>query len=146
MSALDVEQCAGVVMPNIADRRCTSSINTVAAEAMGSVLNAMYETQDKTLCERTLVGMSTELLSGLAHETVSSLAADELDRRRAYSEAFERVMRICHMSNGKLVPPKAMIPAMLQVLAAAMASSLVRRSQTTQGMLILLFFFKCNEI
>jgi hypothetical protein len=40
-------------------------------------------------------------------------------------------MRVCYLSQGKLAPPKSMVPAMVNVAAAALAASLVRRSQTT---------------
>ena len=138
MPPSDLERCAAVVLPNIADRRCTSLINTASAEAMGSVLYALRDYDQPAnggqpaLRERVLVSTTTELLAGLLHETSSALGDDEMDRRRAYSESVERAMRICHASAGKLAPPAHYVPALMLALATGMASSLVRRQQTTQ--------------
>jgi len=138
MPPSDLERCAAVVLPNIADRRCTSLINTAAAEAMGSVLYALRDYDEPSangqpaLRERVLVSSTTELLTGLLHETSSALADDEIDRRRAYAESMERAMRICHVSNGKLAAPAHYVPALMLALATGMAASLVRRQQTTQ--------------
>jgi hypothetical protein len=91
LSAGDLEHCAGSVLPSVVERRCTAGINCVAAEAMGSVLNAMVASgAEAKLCERTLVGLCTGLLEALVVETAAPLAADELDRREAFSEVRRR--------------------------------------------------------
>jgi len=123
-----LDDCVNAVLPNISDRQCTAGLNVAAAEAAASLFNASCEYPDPVVPTRVLVAFGTPILAGLAFDSPTPYVSDEMDRRRAFAAAFERITRICQLTKGKVKPPPELLPHIIQVLMNAVSMSLTRRT------------------